>query len=753
MSITPDKAPESALASDPNALFLKRTDEINDLLNSGASLSGHEPNCFFLNTRSSRFATASAASGFDFFDDARAVVRTDWDGDGDWDLWFSNRSAPRLRFLRNNNPPRNHYVAFRLQGVASNRDGIGARLEVKTDSHRRRLVRSLHAGHGFLSQSSKWLYFGLGNQTYIESVTVHWPGGQAEEFADLEPNNRYHLRQGTGKPKKLANKVRPLRVSPSTLRMPVPTERAAIRLTNRLPLPRLEYLDDQGRAKTISTTTGKCVLVNLWASWCLPCLKELHEFKQSAEQLRAAGIEILALSADSLAAQQQSNPEDVEAAWRKIGLQTGRGRATSELAEQLRIIANQVVGQYDPLPVPASFLIDKRGRLTAFYRGPVSVKRLVEDAKMLELSDDGLFQAALPNQGLWVGPRRIYSPRNLSTALIKGGFLRDAVDYARRYRSLFPDIESYADVFSRVGNELAERRDFTKAITYYDEALDVFPQSPATQFNRALALHRLGRLDDTISSYRRVIELEPTTAVAHLNLGAILAGEGELKDGLAHLEKAVQLNPGLAVSHYHYGLALSRAGDATQAITHLRRAALLAPDYSESRVQLAKLLDAQGEHEDALEQLSECIRLRPSYYPAHFQTAVIREQQRKYRRAVESYRETLRLAPNYLPAQNNLAWLLATHSDPNVRDGTLALQLAHEAATATQHKHPAILDTLAAALAEQGDFGRASATITAAIKLLPTSGDTTKAFRRELESRRRLYQQKKPYRTVKDESG
>ena len=157
MSITPDEAPESAYASDPNALFLKRTDEINDLLNSGASLSGHEPNCFFLNTRSSRFATASAASGFDFVDDARAVVRADWDGDGDWDLWFSNRSAPRVRFLRNNNPPENHFVGLRLVGVTSNRDAIGARVEVRLKAREQhRLVRSVRAGHAFLSQSSKW---------------------------------------------------------------------------------------------------------------------------------------------------------------------------------------------------------------------------------------------------------------------------------------------------------------------------------------------------------------------------------------------------------------------------------------------------------------------------------------------------------------------------------------------------------------------------------------------------------------------
>jgi tetratricopeptide (TPR) repeat protein len=203
------------------------------------------------------------------------------------------------------------------------------------------------------------------------------------------------------------------------------------------------------------------------------------------------------------------------------------------------------------------------------------------------------------------------------------------------------------------------------------------------------------------------------------------------------------------VGHYHYGLALGLNGSTAEAITRFRLAISLAPDHCPSRLQLAKLLDAKGEQTEALDQLHDCIQLRPSYYPAHFQTAVILERQKKYLQAVASYRATLQLAPDYLPAQNNLAWLLATHSDSDVRDGALSLKLARRAAAATQRKHPAILDTLAAALAEQGDFQAAAATITTAISLIPANG--SKSFKQELESRRQLYKQKKPYRMVEND--
>ena len=87
------------------------------LLSQGKSWSGYERNCCFLNTGSQRFACISATSGLDFQDDGRAVVQVDWDQDGDLDLWISNRTAPRLRFLKNNGSHGNYQVSDRHSGT------------------------------------------------------------------------------------------------------------------------------------------------------------------------------------------------------------------------------------------------------------------------------------------------------------------------------------------------------------------------------------------------------------------------------------------------------------------------------------------------------------------------------------------------------------------------------------------------------------------------------------------------------------
>ena len=103
------------------------------MIREGRSWSGRERNCCFLNTADGKFSDISAVSGFDFIDDSRALAVGDWDGDGDPDLWVSNRNAPRLRFLRNDAAPPGSFLSLKLQGDGKNTslDAVGAWVEVQ----------------------------------------------------------------------------------------------------------------------------------------------------------------------------------------------------------------------------------------------------------------------------------------------------------------------------------------------------------------------------------------------------------------------------------------------------------------------------------------------------------------------------------------------------------------------------------------------------------------------------------------------
>jgi len=110
---------------------------------------------------------------------------------------------------------------------------------------------------------------------------------------------------------------------------------------------------------------------------------------------------------------------------------------------------------------------------------------------------------------------------------------------------------------------------------------------------------------------------------------------------------------------------------------------------------------------------------------------------------VAQYREALRLNPNLAGALNNLAWILATSSKAEFRDGMRAVQLAERACELTHYGQPLFIGTLAAAYAEAGRFPEAVTTAEKAAQLATNAG-----LKKVAEKNRQLlelYRAGKPY--------
>ena len=135
-----------------------------------------------------------AECGSEFFEPmvGRGATYADIDADGDLDvLLLASGQAPRL--LRNDQQLDHHWLRLKLVGRASNRDAIGAWVEVKLQD--RSLWQQVMPTRSYLSQAELPLTFGLGDQTHMERVMVYWPDGTTQPLEDLEIDRLVQVEQ------------------------------------------------------------------------------------------------------------------------------------------------------------------------------------------------------------------------------------------------------------------------------------------------------------------------------------------------------------------------------------------------------------------------------------------------------------------------------------------------------------------------------------------------------------------------------
>lgn len=275
-----------------------RSDQ-NQLINEqGFSFSGYERDALYMNIGGKKFKDVSGVSGIDSITDGRAAVFADFDNDGDYDVFLTTIQGPAHLLFRNNVGQQNNFLRISLEGGKDlGRDAYGAIVRIKTSQGTLTKIKS--GGSGFISQHDPRLLFGLGGDEHAQAIEVTWPNGKVEQFeaSAAQANASLLLREGTGRPQ-LLNIKRALLPNPLTR-----TEAFArnLKINVGSTLPEISVRATNGMTMPLRTLLrrGRRTLINVWATWCSPCAREMPELERLRTRLAAHGVDLVGLNVDS----------------------------------------------------------------------------------------------------------------------------------------------------------------------------------------------------------------------------------------------------------------------------------------------------------------------------------------------------------------------------------------------------------------------------------------------------------------------
>mgnify|MGYP002630681789 CR=1 FL=1 len=569
-------------------------------------------NCALLNTGDGAFIDASNSMGLGLPDDSRNFLAVDWDGDGDLDLWLKNRTAPMVRFLRNDGA-QGQSLRLKLKNTGPNGAAIGARVEVRAGD--RLLVREHRAGTGFLTQGSAWLHFGLGAASAIDSVQVRWPDGTLEQFKGCQAGERYLLQRGQADAELLPRDSRKSDLRPSKVVLPKTKDMARVALTRHLPAPTFEVNGFNGEALPARNpgAEGRPLLLTFWASWCSNCLGEMREWSKHAQELANLEVSVLALSVDE-------NPLEAQAMWERLGLPFDAGMAPKRTVVLFDMLQRLAIDRQRDMAVPTSFLFDADGRIAVIYRGPVEFARLQADLKLLD--EPALEYAGAPFPGRSfqsAGGLRLF---DVARRLLDVEAAQDALYYLNsaeadlRDRSGIHkpgDQSSLADALMRAGMSFMQSGALDLAEETMQRATKWAGSEDAIIWFASAKLHSVrGEHGRALRDVEKSIELDGEFAMSWNMLGSLKLMNGDLPGCISAQKKAVSLDPGLASAWSELGIGLVSNGQPAEAHAAFKKALELAPDVPNSWTGLGMCLLQLGQRPAGLDALRKALELEPN---------------------------------------------------------------------------------------------------------------------------------------------
>jgi tetratricopeptide (TPR) repeat protein len=242
-----------------------------------------------------------------------------------------------------------------------------------------------------------------------------------------------------------------------------------------------------------------------------------------------------------------------------------------------------------------------------------------------------------------------------------------------------------------------------------------------------------------------------TRGEIHLGEGNVFLQMGRMEEAETQLREALQIDPNLAQGHNNLGRVLLQKGEVDEATAEFQKVVEIQPDYADGHNNLGVVLLQKDAVEEAMSEFQKALEIKAGYANAHTHLGTALLLKGRPDQAIAQYQKALEIKPDQVFVLNNLAWLLATTPGTSLRNGAKAVALAAQADQLSGGGDPTILHTLAAAYAEEGNYGRATVTARRGLELAMEQKND--ALAAALQKEIKLYEADTPLRGVKPPSG
>ena len=287
---------------------------------------------------------------------------------------------------------------------------------------------------------------------------------------------------------------------------------------------------------------------------------------------------------------------------------------------------------------------------------------------------------------------------------------------------------------------MAEKLDDAKAA--FGRAIELAPDVVGPLLQRARIWAIEGDRDQALEDIDRAIDIDPENTAALLLRARIHQQAGDTDAAMADIQTILDDKPDTPAAIELRGLIAAELEDYAAAIRDFRKLAARDPDDAAVIGQLGMLYLAAKQPREAIRRFSRALEIDADNFPCRRGRSDAAISIGDHPAALADLEKAHALKLDDSGVLNNLAWLLATSPDDDLRDGKRAIELATKACEETKWEEAHIISTLAAAYAESGDFDNARKYSQRAVD----EGVQADEVKEQLEAELASYEAGKPWR-------